>query len=218
MKTDSHNLLMLAPTPDRSVLEEIRNDRELLARLKITPQELDALSKLALLGTLSGKEDMLFILRLIREATGPSSSGQMAVLPLPAAYSGDEEQEDTLPDFRQIQSRFAADMTSEPGSLKGPVRPRLPGQIGVVLLAGIMAVALFRNGIITMSRWHDSFVTRVGMSVSRGPASEVWFNRLDRFSVLLSWEALSVAGIIGAIYFRSLRGRGRLKVRPRWRY
>ena len=218
MKTDSHNLLMLAPMPQRSILEEIRDDRELVARLKITPQELDALSKCAFLGTLSGKEDMLFILRLIREATSPSSDGQMAVLPQPAAYTEDEDQEDPLPDFRQIQSSFAADIMSEPGSLKGPVRRRLPVQIGVVLLTAIMAVALFWNDIITMSRWHDTFVTRTGISVSQGLGSGVWFNRLDRFSVLLWSEALFVAGIIGVIYFRSSRGRGRFKVRPRWRY
>jgi hypothetical protein len=214
MKTDSHNLLMLAPTPERSILEEIRNDRELVARLKITPQELDALSKCAFLGTLSGKEDMLFILGLIRDATSPSSSGQMVVLPQPAAYADDQAQEDPLADFRPIESRFAADITSEPGSLKGLVRRRLPVRIGVVLIAAIVAVTLFWNGIIAISRWHDTFVT----GARQGLASEMRFNHFDRFSLLLSWEALFVAGILGVIYFRSLRGRGRFKVRPGWRY
>ena len=59
-----------APRQERAILDQIRNDHELIARLEITPAELEALSKCALLGTLTCKEDMLFILRQIREATG----------------------------------------------------------------------------------------------------------------------------------------------------
>jgi hypothetical protein len=44
--------------------------------LSITPQELEALSKCALLGTLTCKEDMLFILRQIREARRPDPEAQ----------------------------------------------------------------------------------------------------------------------------------------------
>src|SRR6202166_4002490 len=66
MKGDSHNL---TPREERAILDEIRNDRDLISRLSITPQELEALSKCALLGTLTCKQDMLFILRQIREGT-----------------------------------------------------------------------------------------------------------------------------------------------------
>lgn len=216
MKTDSHRLFTLAPPQERGILDQIRDDHEIVARLKITPQELEALSKCAFLGTLTCKEDMLFILRQIREATSPSSSGQMPVLLQP--YSEDEGQGDPIPDFRQIQTRFAPEIIPEPGSLEGPVRRRLSERFGVLFLVAIMAVALFWNGIIAMSRWRDTFMTKVGMPGSHAPASEVWFKHLDRFSVLLSWEILFVLGIIGVIYFRSLRGRSRFKVRPGWRY
>ena len=192
MKTDSHRLFTVAPPQERAILDQIRDDHELVARLKITPQEIEALSKCSFLGTLTCKEDMLFILRQIREATSPSSSEQMPVSPQP--YSEDEEQEDPLPDFRQIQSRFAPEIIPEPGSLEGLARRRLSERIVVLFLAAIVAVALFWHGIIALSRWRETFVTKVGMPVSHGPASELWFKHLDRFSVLLSWGDSTRAG------------------------
>ena len=86
------------------------------------------------------------------------------------------------------------------------------------MAAIILAAALFWNGISAMSRWRDTLVTSVETSVSHTSASKAWFNHLDRFSVLLSWEILFVVGIVGAIYFRSLGGLGRFKVRPGRRY
>jgi hypothetical protein len=219
MKPNSHGLLMLSPAQQHAILDQIRNDRELVARLNITPQELHALSKCALLGTLSCKEDMLFILRQIREATGPTS-GQMLAVPEQGAYSKDEEQEDPPPDFRRIQSSFAVEIISDgPRAPEGLVRRRLPRRFRVLFLAAIiLAAVLFWNGISAMSRWRDILVTSVGTSVSHASASEAWFNHFDRFSVLLSWEILFVVGIIGAIYFRSLGGLRRFKVRPGRRY
>jgi len=77
MNTETQQPVTPAPPPqERSILDEIRDDHELVARLSITPQELEALSKCALLGTLTCKEDMLFILRQIREATRPGSKAQ----------------------------------------------------------------------------------------------------------------------------------------------
>lgn len=77
MNTETQQTVIQAPPPQEpSFLDQIRNDHELVARLSITPQELEALSKCALLGTLTCKEDMLFILRQIREATRPGPKAQ----------------------------------------------------------------------------------------------------------------------------------------------
>ena len=73
---DTHDRIDSAPQDERAILDEIRNDHDLIARLKITPKELEALSKCALLGTLTCKEDMLFILRQIREARRPGPEAQ----------------------------------------------------------------------------------------------------------------------------------------------
>jgi hypothetical protein len=77
MNTQTQQPVMQAPpSQERSILDQIRDDHELVARLSITPQELEALSKCALLGTLNCKEDMLFILRQIREARKPGPEAQ----------------------------------------------------------------------------------------------------------------------------------------------
>lgn len=51
---------------ENSVLEEFCRDRESLEALKVTEKELQALSRAALLGTLSSKDDIMFILQQIR--------------------------------------------------------------------------------------------------------------------------------------------------------
>jgi hypothetical protein len=77
MNTETQQTVIQAPPPQEpSILDQIRNDHELVTRLSITPQELEALSKCALLGTLTCKEDMLFILRQIREARRPGPEAQ----------------------------------------------------------------------------------------------------------------------------------------------
>jgi hypothetical protein len=82
MNTETQQTVIQAPPPQEpSILDQIRNDHELVARLSITPQELEALSKCALLGTLTCKEDMLFILRQIREATRPDPKAQASHSP-----------------------------------------------------------------------------------------------------------------------------------------
>jgi hypothetical protein len=55
----------------REIVEDFRNDRELIARLGVTPEEIETLSSVSMLGKLTSKQDALLILRQIREARGP---------------------------------------------------------------------------------------------------------------------------------------------------
>jgi hypothetical protein len=55
----------------REIVEDFRRDRELVARLGVTPEEIETLSSVSMLGKLTSKQDALFILRQIREARGP---------------------------------------------------------------------------------------------------------------------------------------------------
>jgi preprotein translocase subunit SecG len=210
MKGDTQDRL-LAPREERAILDEIRNDHELRARLKITPQELEALSKCALLGTLTCKQDMLFILRQLRDATSPEIDSA-AVFPQPPPT--EDLEEDPAPDFRRVPARISAAAIREAGPLDGIVRRRLPEQFGVLFWAVILVVAVVWNGIIVMSRWRDSFMTTIGSPVSLTSASEEWYSHLDRFSVLLAWEALFLIAIVGVTYLRSRRDSRRFKVRP----
>ncbi len=80
-----------ALTAERGRVEawtQFREDRELLERLRVTSDELEALEKCALLGTLTCKQDLLFILRQIREATGSQAEPAVVAAPLNGARPG----------------------------------------------------------------------------------------------------------------------------------
>ena len=50
------------------IFAEFCRDRESIEALKVTEKELQALSRASLLGTLSSKEDILFVLRQLRKS------------------------------------------------------------------------------------------------------------------------------------------------------
>lgn len=211
MKSELHDQLKLAPKEERAILDEIRNDRELIARLKITPQELEALSKCALLGTLTCKQDMLFILRQIREASGPGLD-QPIVFPQPSYDDG--EREEPLPDLRRIRDRIAPATTTEASPLDGIVRRRLPEQVGVLFWVVILIAGLLWNGIIVMSHWRDSFMASIGNPAGAPVLSDGWLSHIDRSSYLLAWEALFVVLVVGFTYLRSTRNSRHFRVKP----
>src|ERR1700722_9279434 len=104
MKAENQDQVKLTPQEERAILDEIRNDRELIHRLSITPQELEALSKCALLGTLTCKQDMLFILRQIREATS-STIDHTTLFPKPPESEALDKEPG--PALSQIKARVA---------------------------------------------------------------------------------------------------------------
>jgi hypothetical protein len=214
MKDDTQDALVLVPRTENPILDEIRNDRELIDRLSITPQELEALSKCALLGTLTCKQDMLFILRQIREATG-SGFDHATVFPQPVMAM--DEEEDTLPDFRRIPIRPVAKIAAEPASRESKGRSRRSERFGVLFWVAVLVVGLVWNGVIMMSRWRDNIVTAVGTPVSQAASSGNWYDPFDHFNVLLMWEVLLVIGAGLIVYLRN-RDPRRFKVRPSRRY
>ena len=211
MKGDSHDQLNLTPRQERAILDEIRNDRDLISRLSITPQELEALSKCALLGTLTCKQDMLFILRQIREATS-STIDHTTLFPKPPEVK--ELSEDSAPSLRGMVTHPAAVVIPEPGSVGG--RGRIAAKFGVVFWVVILAVGLVWNGLMIVSRWRDNFLTTVATPVSQAASSssDVWYSRLDHLNVLLVWEVLIVGAIAFVIHLKSQRDSRRFKVRP----
>ena len=210
MKGDSHDQLNLTPREERAILDEISNDRDLISRLSITPQELEALSKCALLGTLTCKQDMLFILRQIREATS-STIDHTALFPKPPEVK--ELSEASAPSLRGIVTHPAAVVIPEPGAVGG--RRRMATKFGVIFWVVILAVGLVWNGLMIISRYRDNFLTTVATPVSQAAsASGVWYDKLDHLNVLLVWEVLIVGAIAFAIHLKSQRDSRRFKIRP----
>ncbi|MGD1027851.1 hypothetical protein [Candidatus Binatus soli] len=221
MKAETQENPILVPQEECEVLNLIRDDHELIDRLKITTEELEALSKCAMFGTLTCKQHMLAILRQIREAGGPAAGGpaiaQTPLFPEPAIP---EEQDDPpLPDCRKMLIRLAGNGVPEPGSLESVVRRRVPEQYGILLWTLVLVVGLAWNLLILMSRWRDGFLTRIGMTANQASPSAAWYNNIDRSYILLWGEVLVVVGIAVVMYLKSHRSYRRFKIRPRgsWR-
>src|SRR5208282_954553 len=123
MRAETQDHLIPVPKEECEVLDLIREDHELIERLKITPDEMEALSKCAMFGTLTCKQHMLAILRQIRETGGPAAGGPaIDQTPLYSEPAIPEEKEGTpVPDCRRMLVRLAGDAVPEPGSLESTV-------------------------------------------------------------------------------------------------
>ncbi len=130
-----------ALTADRERAEvwaDFRRDRELIERLRITPDEIDALENCALLGTLTSKQDLLFILRQIREATG--SLAEQPVLAADLDGSRFKRAESTESGARKLNSATAPKLGNAPlfSSMNGVLQRRSTEQV-LVLISAIVA-------------------------------------------------------------------------------
>jgi hypothetical protein len=220
MKSEMQDQPILVPQEECEVLNLIRDDHELIERLMITPEELEALSKCAMFGTLTCKQHMLAILRQIREAGGPAAGGPIDQTPLfPEPAVPEERKETPVPDCRKMLVRLAGTALPEPGSLEGVVRRRVPEQFGILFWMIVLVVGLAWNFVIAMSRWRNNFMTSIGMPIDQAAPSAAWYSNLDRSYILLWGEVLFVVGIAVVMYLISHRGHRRFKVRPRrsWR-
>ena len=199
-------LVVAAPKPQSQseILGEIQNDRELIARLRITPQELEALSKCALLGTLTNKQDMLFLLRVIRDATDPAANNSAVASEL---QDSPEDFDLGAPDFSRVKFRVAPARTSAPDSPQLSVRRRVIGLFGILFLMIAMVGGFIWGSVRALLHLRETFA-------AASASSQPWYQRLDHFSTLLSWEIFFITSAAIAIFLRSWSRGRRLKVRP----
>jgi hypothetical protein len=217
MKPETQDHLIPVPQEECKVLDLIRDDHELIERLQITAEEIEALSKCAMFGTLTCKQHMLAILRQIREAGGPAAGGpgidQATLYPEPPLP---EESDDVpVPDCRRMLVRLGGNAVSEPGSLESTVRRRIPEQFGILFWTIVLVAGLTWELLIVMSRWRNNFLTSIGMPPAETAPSAGWYSNFDHPYILLWGEVLIVVGIAVVMYLRSRKGYRRLKVRPR---
>ena len=213
MKNQVQEQLAAASPTQRDLWDQFRHDHELIQRLRITPNEIDSLQHCALLGTLTCKQDFLFILRQIREATGPITAEDITDLRPVAAY--EDSFEEPVPRVVRTQSYLApSGAKTEAGSLEGIVRRRIPEQLGVSFWALILVGGLMWNFAIAIYRWREHFIASIGGSAPQALPSARWLATLDGFSMLIGWEILFVGAITAVIALRSRTRHRRLKVRP----
>ena len=213
MKTVPQERLANASPEKRGLWDQFRHDHELIERLNITPDEIAALENCALLGTLTCKQDLLFILRQIREATSPVTAEDLIEIRPVRAY--EDSFEEPAPRVVRTQSFLAlAPRLTEVGSLETIVRHRMPEHLGISFWALVLIGGLMWNLAIAIHRWREHFMASIGAATMQSAQSVPWYAKIDDFNVLLGWEILFVGCILAVIAQRSRRRHSRLKVRP----
>jgi hypothetical protein len=173
MKSNCPNYGVALPQEESQIWDQFCNDHELLERLRVTPQELAALKNCSLLGTLTCKQDMLFILSQIRIATEPSSEEEtIAFAPAPRR---DVKVENSAKEItRPTNCRPTASVRSapEPASLAAIARSRVVEQFGVFCWTLVLLGFLMWNVVAGLSSWPQHFLAGIGIQshqpVARG--------------------------------------------------
>jgi hypothetical protein len=153
------------------VWDQFANDHELLERLRVTPQELTALKNCVLLGTLTCKDDMLFILRQIRLATDPSP-GDAMVEPTPLPRRDSRAQDPAKEISAPANHRPTASVRNkpEPGSLGAISRSRAMEQFGVLCWTLIIVGLVMWSAVTGASSWRRHILSAMGIEAHQPAA------------------------------------------------
>jgi glutamine synthetase adenylyltransferase len=146
--------LIEARSGQHKILEEFRRDHEAIERLRVTPQELQALSSTFLLGSLTCRRDVLFMLRQIREATKPGEL-QAAAPPRPLHVPA-ENIEPSMPDISEMAERIRREglaRLAESDSLRAANHRSTLCQFGVLSSALILIAATAWGCIQMILNW-----------------------------------------------------------------
>jgi hypothetical protein len=171
MKSDSPKSGARMAHEEGQVWDQFANDHELLERLRVTPQELSALKNCVLLGTLSCKDDMLFILRQIRLATDPSAEDEM-IEPTPLPRRDNRAQDPATEISAPASRRSTASVRNipEPGSLGAISRSRAIEQFGVLCWTLIIVGFVMWSAVTGASSWRRHILGTIGVEAHQ-PAS-----------------------------------------------
>jgi hypothetical protein len=110
----------------REIVEDFRRDRELVERLGVTPEEIETLAGVSMLGKLTCKQDALFILRQIREARGPfvsRSTPETMLVPY-------QKIEPSIPDIGVMSEWIRSSAMAKLGELESRPRARYRSRFG----------------------------------------------------------------------------------------
>lgn len=211
--TTSDRAPIQAPREKREVWDQFRADKDLLDRLRVTHDELEALEHCALLGTLSGKDDLLFILRQIREPrTGPQQEAPSATAPsfdLPI----DEPEEPTARVLPRLNLSTASNLR-DPASFASISRNRRLEHFGILAGAISLVAIVMWNIAGGISAWRDHFLSLIPLPTGQHAMTAVQSSPGGSVSKLVIAEIFALGVIALVMHLRSRKGHRRFKVKP----
>jgi glutamine synthetase adenylyltransferase len=203
--------LIEARSGQHKILEEFRRDHEAIERLRVTPQELQALSSTSLLGSLTCRRDVLLVLRQIREATKPREL--QAAAPPERLHVPAENIEPSIPDISEMAERIRREglaRLAESDSLRAADRRSTLWQFGVLSSALILIAAATWGCIQMMLNWRHHPSLKLTLSVLSSMGAR--FGKTGDSNILVSGEILFLASVVAGIYLRLSRYRRKAAV------
>ena len=203
--------LIEARSGQHKILEEFRRDHEAIERLRVTPEELQALSSTSLLGSLTCRRDVLFMLRQIREARKPGEL-QAAAPPEPLHVPA-ENIDPSIRDISEMAERIRREglaRLTESDSLKAVDRLSTLGQFGVFSSALILIAATIWGCIKMMLNWRHHPSLKLTLSALSSMGARI--GKMGDPKILVSGEILFVAGVVAGIYLSRSRYRRKAAV------
>ena len=152
--TTPFEALIGARTVQHEIIEEFRRDHEVIERLGVTRQELQALCHACLLGSLTCRQDVLFMLRRIREGSNPAEP--QAAVPRELRHIPAKNIESSMPDISEMTERIRCEALAkltESDSLKGIEHRRTPRHFGVFSSALVLIAGMTGGCIRMVSNW-----------------------------------------------------------------
>jgi hypothetical protein len=212
--TNTGHPVIAAPREKREVWDHFRADKELLDRLCVTHDELKALENCALLGTLSGKDDLLFILRQLREPrTGAALQGPAAAI-APNFDVPIEEPDDPAPRVAPRLNLRTASNLRDPASFETITRNRRLEHFGILAGAvGLIAIVMW-NVLKGMSAWRDHFLSIIPTPAGQQAVAVAGSAPGNSVNRLVIAEILALGVIALAMRLRSRKAHRRFKVKP----
>ena len=134
-----------AQSTECDVVEGFCRDHGIIERLRVTPQELQALSEVSLLGSLTCTQDALFVLRQVRSAVKPAGL-QATVRPetLDVPYEDVELYDSWIAELIRGESLSRLTEFDSPGDIdhRNPLHRVVVVSLALVLMAIFMAISL----------------------------------------------------------------------------
>lgn len=214
MKTNAPTGLIAAPISKQQAWEELCSDRELLERLKVTPEELEALRNCAFLGSLSGKDDMLFILRMMRAGNTPEFAVAVDLDHEPTEVEEEIEEEEASNDVFRPVLNLSSFPAPTPESLAAIARVRVPEQLSLFAAIITLTLGLLWYFVAAASGWDHRFWSHVGIVPSAAVASGTTTGRISDYRILMIGEAVFIALAVSVTHWIYRKPVRRLKVRP----
>ena len=195
-----------AQSSQHDIIEEFRNDHQVIERLRVTPQELQALSSASLLGSLTCKQDLLFILGQIREARKPANL--QATDPPEPLHVPEEKVEPSIPDFSEMAERIRRDALAkllESDSSTGSDARSSLRQFGVFSSALVLLAAMTWSCVKLMLNWWHHLSPKLAVPGSSFIERAARLGKTGDSKTLLGGEILLVASAALAIFLRRSR-------------